>query len=62
MIRRPRCTRAAPAGGGVVLKALRPIGGTEFIVAPRQLPPVKEVEVRVDSSLRGDSLTSNFQV
>lgn len=37
----------------MVLKALRPIGGTEFIMAPRQLPPVKEVEVRVDSSLRG---------
>ena len=49
----PRSAWSEFAGDGVVLKALRPIGGTEFIVAPRQLPPVKELEVRVDSSLRG---------
>lgn len=40
------------AGEGVVLKALRPIGATEFIVAPRQLPAVKDIQLRVDSSLR----------
>lgn len=40
------------AGEGIVLKALRPIGGAEFILAPRQLPAVKEINVRVDSSLR----------
>ena len=34
------------------LKALRPIGTAEFVLAPRQLPPVKSIEMRVDSSLR----------
>jgi hypothetical protein len=33
------------------LKALRPIGAAEFILAPRQLPPIKDIEVRLDSSL-----------
>lgn len=35
------------------LKALRPIGAAEFVLLPRQLPPIKDLEVRVDSSLRG---------
>lgn len=34
------------------MKALRPIGAAEFILAPRQLPPIKAIEVRLDSSLR----------
>ena len=34
------------------MKALRPIGAAEFILTPRQLPPIKDVEVRIDSSLR----------
>jgi hypothetical protein len=34
------------------MKALRPIGAAEFILAPRQLPPIKDIEVRIDSSLR----------
>ncbi len=34
------------------MKALRPIGNAEFVLLPRQLPPIKELEVRIDSSLR----------
>lgn len=45
----------AMAADEVVLKALRPIGGAEFIVAPRQLPPVKTINVRIDSSLSRSS-------
>lgn len=45
----------AVAADEVVLKALRPIGGAEFIVAPRQLPPVKTINVRIDSSLSRSS-------
>lgn len=34
------------------MKALRPIGAAEFILTPRQLPSIKDIEVRIDSSLR----------
>ena len=34
------------------LKALRPLGETEFLVAPRELPQLMSFEARLDSSLR----------
>lgn len=38
------------------LKALRPIGTTEFILTPRQLPPIMELDIRLDSSLRSSGI------
>ena len=34
------------------LKALRPLGETEFLVAPRELPQLMSFDARLDSSIR----------